>query len=123
MASPKLFFKKKRHIPIYNATLWVVVSDNIRHAREQMKDVFGEYRNDADYIGLCSDSGGCNFAVFLQREALSIKLVSHEVFHLTHRILEWVDANFDEDHHEQGALLHEYLMDLIWRDVSKFKKA
>lgn len=123
MASNKLFFRKKRLIPIFNATLWVVVADNVRYERERMEDIFGEYRDDADYVGLCSDNGGGIFAVFFLKEAVGIKLVSHEVFHLTHRILEWVAANFDDDHHEQGALLNEYLMDLVWRDVSKFGKS
>lgn len=39
--------------------------------------------------------------------------IFHEVFHLTHRILDWVSANFDENHHEQGALLYAYLLGVV----------
>jgi hypothetical protein len=122
VARPKLYLKKNRLIPIYNARLWIVVSDNIRHERKQMADIFGDYDADVDYVGLCSDSGGHRFAVFFQRDSINIELVSHEAFHLTHRILEWVGANFDNEHHEQGAMLHGYLMDVIWREVFRFSK-
>lgn len=29
--------------------------------------------------------------------------------------MDWVSANFDANHHEQGALLHGYLMDTVCR--------
>lgn len=107
--------KKKLSVPIYDAVLWLVVTDNIAKERKKWEHMFGPAPDAHDYDALCSCSGGHNFALFFAREPLTLKILSHEVFHLTHRIMDWVSANFDAGHHEQGALLHGYLMDTVCR--------
>lgn len=107
--------RKKLSVPIYDAVLWVVVTDNISKERKKWEKLFGPAPSAHDYDALCSYYGGHTFALFFARGPLTLKILSHEVFHLTHRIMDWAGANFDADHHEQGALLHGYLMDTICR--------
>lgn len=107
--------KKKLSVPIYDAVLWLVVADNIAKERKKLEHLFGPAPDAHDYDAMCSYSGGHTFALFFAREPLTLKILSHEVFHLTHRIMDWVSANFDAGHHEQGALLHGYLMDAVCR--------
>jgi hypothetical protein len=113
---PRLM-KKKLAVPIYDAVLWIVVTDNIAKERRKWEHLFGPAPDGHNYDALCSYSGGHNFALFFERESLTVKILSHEVFHLTHRIMDWVGANFDANHHEQGALLHGYLMDMVCREM------
>ena len=61
------------------------------------------------------------FALFFDFSALDVATVAHEVFHLTHRILDWSESNFDGKHHEQGALLHGYLMNLVMKEIKLIK--
>lgn len=83
-----------------------------------MDGVFGELDGDIyDWDALCCRSRGHTFGLFFNRKALCMEKLAHEVFHLTHRILEWASCNFDPNHHEQGALLHGYLMDLVWLET------
>lgn len=125
--SPKLYLKKRYIVPIYNAKIWLVVCDNVKHERSKMDKVLGgpSLLDDDNYDGLCS-SNYSYFALFFERGSLqsrAVNLIAHEIFHLTHRIIEWAGANFDEDNHEHGAILHGYLMDLIWRDAMRFRKS
>ncbi len=102
--------KKKLTVPIYGAALWLVVTDNVVKERRKWEHLFGPGPIEHDYDALCSHTGGHTFALFFAIKPLCLELVSHEVFHLTHRILEWANSHFDSGHHEQGALLHGYLM-------------
>ena len=107
----QLFFKKRYIVPIYNTELWIVVTDNVKHERDKMDKVLGSFSMSNEYEGLCS-SNYSYFALFFEKRALqrkAVNLIAHETFHLTHRIIEWAGANFDEDNHEHGAILHGYL--------------
>lgn len=112
--------KTKHSIPIFDATLWIFVSKDIECERKKMSRYFGTSPIAHDYNALCS-SGGSQFALFFEPKAVTTKIIAHEVFHLTHRIMEWAGTNFDENHHEQGALLCGYLMELVTRET-KCKK-
>jgi hypothetical protein len=110
--TPRLYFKKKYRVPIYNVHLWVIVTDDVAHEYKKMGRLLGRIDGDDDYNGLCTMNHD-KFGIILRQRVIDMTLVAHEVFHLTHRILEWSDANFDPEHHEQGAILHGYLMDLV----------
>jgi hypothetical protein len=99
----------KLRVPIYGVDVLLVVSDDIAQERKTMEHVFGPAPDEHDYDALTSYNGE-HFALFFKRKAVSTERIAHEVFHLTHRILEWAGANFDSQHHEQGALLCGYLM-------------
>lgn len=65
-----------------------------------------------DYFALSAYTADGNFGLWLPRKA-DTNTIAHELFHITHRILEWTNSNFDRDHHEQGALLNGYLHELV----------
>lgn len=110
--------KKRLEIPIYGAVLWLVVTEDIAKERRGMERWFGPGPDDNIYDALCSYGTGHNFALFFEPKAAhEIKIVAHEVFHLTHRILDWCGANFDSRHHETAALLHGFLIDLVMREI------
>lgn len=115
MLKIKRQIRKRLEIPIYDAVVWVIVVDGISRERKKWECLFGPVPSEDDYNALCSYSGGHTYALFFERKNLTLKILSHEVFHLTHRIMEWVGANFDSGHHETGALLHGYLMDEVWK--------
>lgn len=107
------------HIPIYDCQVRLVVAKNIERERKKYDHLFGE-SNLTDCDALCSSSGGHNFALFFSTKASrNMEVIAHEVFHLTHRILDWTNSNFDKEHHEQGALLHGYLMNLVVKALPK----
>jgi hypothetical protein len=54
-------------------------------------------------------------AMLKDGRGVSIDTLTHEIFHLTHRIIEWANGNFDADHHEHAALLNGYFNDKLFR--------
>ena len=125
MTNYKLHFKRKFIAPLYKANIWVTVSNSIDMTRQDMKHILGEPAE----TSMCAEALCCynhdngSFAVMFDVNWLKkhkMAVLSHEVFHLTHAILEWVSANFDPAHHEQGAYLHAYLMDRVYGMVKKF---
>lgn len=99
-------------IPIYNATLWIIVNKDIFKARKRMSCYFGKTPHD-DYQALCSYDNNGNFALFFTPSCLTLSIIAHETFHLTHRILDWVGVKFDKNNHEAAALLNGYLLKLV----------
>jgi hypothetical protein len=108
-------------VPIYEAEVWLVVANGngIYRERAKMASVFGD-PPEPHYSALCSHDGNHRFGLFFTTiAARDLGIVAHEVFHLTHRILEWTGSNFDPAHHEQGALLHGFLFATIARHFGR----
>lgn len=106
-------YVRKIHVPIYEVNVFVVVADDLRVERKRKKwvSLFGQM-DDSDFWALCS-RGPKGFGLFFKKDFLISKIVAHEVFHLTHRIMERVGDPFDSSKHEQGAGLYEWLWDRI----------
>lgn len=114
-------FNRRYPIPIYDCNLWVVISDDIYKEREKLNDTFGTV--DREYGALCSYDNYGNVGLFFQRRFIADEdTIAHEIFHATHRILEWAGCNFDPQHHEQGALLCGYLSKLVRGAIAQDKK-
>jgi hypothetical protein len=112
--------KKKLYIPIYNVELTLIVNRNIFKARKKMERVFGPAPTENNYNGLCSYDG-YQFGIFLTpTSSMNPATVAHELFHVTHRILDYKGANFDASHHEPAALLNGYLSNLVDIELKKF---
>lgn len=107
-------FARHFYVPIYGVNVFVIVSDDIAKERDSKKwvDIFGEFPDAGEYWALCARAGN-KFGVFFTPKCLTSKVVAHEVFHLTHRIMEWTGEPFDSTKHEQGAALHEYLWERV----------
>jgi hypothetical protein len=71
-------------------------------------------KKNKNFTGLVSSNEG-SFGIFLPIE-FNIVVISHEVFHLTHKILEYHNISFE---HESAALLHEYLFKIVYTFYEK----
>lgn len=113
---------KTIEIPIYDAFLYLHIGKNLMKMRSSDKNrlLFGP-PPDEDFSALSSYSGYGHFAIFLFEDPEfnhhTIKLMAHEVFHVTHRILEWIGSNFD---HEHAATLNGYLFDIVYSEYVKY---
>lgn len=118
----KKTFKRRFFVPIYDSEVWLVVGEDVLKERQKMDGLFGGPCNVAPpTLALCC-CNDCVFGLFFSHKDLTIQLVAHEVFHLTHRILEYTNSAFDAEHHEQGALLHGYLFEEVWRQLEQRPK-
>jgi hypothetical protein len=115
-------FKKRITIPIYNSVVWIVVATDLVRERKKMSREFGDYDGLDDFAAMCTHHHTDNkFALFFKPDFLSINVVSHEIFHLTLRMLEKVSSNINTDNHEHAAYLHGYLMQLIFDTIHNRK--
>lgn len=111
--------KARIGIPIYGATLWIIVTDDIPNEHKKWEHLFGKGPEDGNYYALASHSGGDTFALFFMRDPITLNIITHAVFHLSHRIMEWASVHFDAGHHEHSALLNAYLMELVCKELAK----
>lgn len=119
MKQPKIHLQEWLDIPIYDARVLLVVADEPLAVRKKHDDLWGP-APDSNFNGLVAYGPGCAFGIFFSTGAHTCdQVVGHEVFHLTHRILDWAGVKFDKSNHEAGALLHGYLLKLIMKKLSK----
>ena len=93
--------------------MWIVIAnaDDLTKERDKMNKVFGDSELD-DYDGLVSWNE-YTFGIFLTCDATH-RTIAHEVFHLTHRILDYRHADYDVEYDEPAAYLCGYLTDLVY---------
>lgn len=101
----------KFQVPIFDVSVSVTVTDDIPGA---YKRHFGIDIGNTQMA--CLGYRKSDFGLFFEPKAVSRhEVIAHEIFHLTHRILDRCQMNFDSDHHEVGAYLHEWLTKKIFR--------
>jgi hypothetical protein len=99
-------------VPIYEVPVIVIVT---KHG-EDLCDALKRLKFSNDIIDLVDvNSQGCVVhedpygLILLMNEYSGYYVLSHEIFHLTHRILYKRDMCFDIDNHEQFAYLNGWL--------------
>lgn len=103
--------RKVFKVPVHDVTVVVIVTADIPASYEREFGI--EIGN--------TQMAACGyyrrkFALFFEPKSASrLEIVNHELFHLTHRILETNHMNFDENHHEVGAYLCEYLSKKVFK--------
>lgn len=102
--------KKVFQVDVYDVSVAVIVTRDIPAA---YLSEFGVVIDDTRMA--CLGYNGRRFALFLEPVAKARhEIIAHEIFHLTHRILEKCTMNFDPGHHEMGAYLCEHLTKKIF---------
>lgn len=97
-------------IPIYNGILYLVDTDDIQST---LKELNGDDHNEEDTTAACliydhdKDPGAWYLCIDLKQS--NTGALVHELFHATHRILEYFDVKFSSTNHEPFAYLIEYL--------------
>lgn len=106
-------------IPIYCVNYYVIICDNIDDQRRIMNSIFGEPQEEKFECGALLSYDKYNFGIFLERFKSDMKCLSHEIFHCTHRIIEFVNSRFDTYNHEHVALLNGYLTELTFKEIKR----
>lgn len=97
------------HIPIYNGILHVIDSDDIQQAIKDTKSEHDceDHENVDAFVTSNHNINPGNWYLFIDLNNLS--LLVHELFHVTHRVLEYFGVKFTTKNHEPFAYLIEYL--------------
>lgn len=112
--------KRKLRLPMYDVTLWVVVvGKDFDKTYKPFQKFFGDSPSGMFSAFCAYDYRSAMFALFFGRKGLTLNTVCHEVFHLTHRLMDWAGVDFDAVHSEHGAMLHGYLMELVCKTLAK----
>lgn len=115
MATRNKIKRVKFEVPIHDVTVIVTVTPDIPAA---YKREFGVDIGNSQMA--CLGYHKRKFGLFFEPAAKGRQeIVIHELFHLTHRILEFNTMNFDEQHHEMGAYLMEYLTKRVFTILNK----
>lgn len=114
--------KELIEIPIYGSKVWLIVCTSITKERKKWEKTFGPWNETDEYNGLCSYNGR-TVGIFIDLQHVdNIGLIAHEVFHATHRTLEWVGVEFSPNNHEPFAYMNEFLMEQIVPKLAKIKR-
>lgn len=108
-------------VPIYDQALEFVVTTNSSASQERRKAQF-QLEETSPCIG-CVLHHEYNFAFLIERQHLNHEIIAHEIFHATHRILEYVtsEAKFRRNEDEPYAYLCGYLTREVYRQLKKWK--
>lgn len=107
-------------VPIFHAKLVLSVSHDIRAARAEHNDEFGPCLLQTVPKALASHSDDLrSFAMFFKQDGIDHGVIAHEVFHITHHILQGVESQFDVNNHEQYAYLCEWITDWVYEQLKK----
>lgn len=75
--------------------------------------------NDDDNFQAMMLANGHSYGLAFIKEFSKVSIVSHEVFHLTHRMMDNHGVRFEIECHEAFAILHGHLFDKVWKIVRK----
>lgn len=97
-------------IPIYNGTLHLV---DCKDTKEALMEIKGDDYNEDDDSEAClfwnHESKSANWWLCIDLQDSKLGILVHELFHATHRILEYFGIEFTSKNHEPFAYLIEYL--------------
>lgn len=99
-------------VPIYGGHVLLSVSDDACVDSKNFHKAFPEAAEAKDDFYAACFYHKSNFAIFLSKsviEQLEYEILTHEIFHLTRRIMDYHGAKFEIESHEPFALLHEWL--------------
>jgi hypothetical protein len=99
--------KHRIQIPLYNGNLYLIDTEDVVTAVETTQD--DDYDITSTESCLISKRSG-DFYLYIDLKDCSMGLLAHELFHATHRILEYFGVEFNKDNHEPFAYLIEYLV-------------
>jgi hypothetical protein len=107
-------------LPIFDAAnIWIIATDDIQASRRAREGVLGSI-DSSQYTGLCSWDNRGKFFLFFTIKCLDHSLIAHEVFHLTHRILEYCEASYHPQHSEAHAHLCGWLTNVVYQDLARW---
>jgi len=113
-------FKEQVAIPLYGSWLTLDVSNNPIQSRSKYKQ-FGPIQKGGYVDGIASYNSNGDFALFFSGKKLRQGVITHEVFHITHRILDFHGVKFSPDNHEAHAYLCGWIAQWVDFQLKKHK--
>lgn len=107
------------NLPLYSVRIRFAVTDDIQRFRNRYDRLFGPY-DCGSATGLASNCGR-NFMLILHERYVTHGHIAHEIFHVTHRIMEWVDNDITRESHEPHAYLCEHLTNHVYDLLAKWR--
>lgn len=107
-------------VPIYQVRLILGVAKAPADLRKRLPPGFREDTSDewADMEGSCALQETVGVILF-KKAALAHDVIAHEVFHMTHRIMERAGEVFSPEHHEPSAYLHGWIARRVYAQLRK----
>jgi hypothetical protein len=110
-------------IPMYNGTLHLI---DCKDTKQALMEINGaDYNEEGDNTEAClfwnHEKNSANWWLCINLEDSEIGVLAHELFHATHRILEYFGVEFTSKNHEPFAYLLEYLMNECIKLRKQFK--
>ncbi len=106
-------------IPLYRSKLKLVVTDNVRVARNNYSDAFGPY--DAGHCdAIVSWNRRNQFLLIFDRRKITHGIIAHEIFHLTHNIMEFIGHELTNDAHEPHAYLCQEIAERVYGAMERW---
>ena len=100
--------------------MYVTVAETLDAAIARLPDDFSKSPVHPDANAIMLPDGTGAFALCFVY-GCDLNEVVHELFHLTHEILDRTNSNFDIKHDEQGALLIGWLTAKVTKQLRKWK--
>lgn len=118
---------KEFDIPIYNLTVHIIISPSAVESRNELSETMEWEVFDGTAQALVSWNHNAkpgHFYVFLET-GVNLGVLVHELFHLTHRMLEYVGVEFSTNNHEPFAYMNEYVIrnsiDIVKPNIKGYK--
>jgi hypothetical protein len=106
---------------VFTSHVTVVAGKTLKDCRLSSPKVFGRFDSSSSYLAMCCPRGS-EYLLAFSREGLVPGVISHEVFHSTHLIMERRGVEYHIDHDEPFAILNEYLFNETWKIVGRHCK-
>jgi len=108
-------------VPIYNTRFELVATDDmIKSQKKEPRFSFLGKQKPTDAHGLAMYCDW-NFCVILDSRCVNHNVIAHEIFHATHRILDYCGLKFKVGNQEAFAHLNGYLSDFTYHQLKKWK--
>jgi len=103
-------------VPIYQVRLILGVAKNPVELQKHLPPAFRESATGEweDMEGCCAISENVGVILF-KRAPLAHDVIAHEIFHMTHRIMERTGEVFSHEHHEPFAYLNGWMTKWAYR--------
>lgn len=113
---------KIRTIPIYGSYFQTAIVHSMENAwnKRRQRKIPGILPPGEDSAACCSWYRS-RIVILFDRSNVTHEIIAHEIFHATHRILDWVGIEVTKKHHESAAHLNGHLNKLVYQDMKRWK--
>jgi hypothetical protein len=128
MSKPTILLHKCK-LPVFKATLWIIVGDTVKNAMEFVEDKISEKiidQNDKKFVRAYmyayeTEKNKRHYMVFFRYTARPGE-IAHEVKHVINMLFKWHGVNLSLSNDEMECYYLEILVDKCHNILSKYKR-